>query len=73
MCNVLPCYLLRMSTNSTQLYTGNGRNSLINYQLSQKFKLVRNCEFNHSTIILHSPPCVSLDSPLISGVEHVEF
>ena len=46
---------------------------LINYQFSQKLKLLGNCEFNNLTNIWTLPLRVGLAFPLISGAQHMGF
>lgn len=46
---------------------------LMKYHLAQKFKRLGKSEFIHLTIFLTIPSCVGLESPLISGVQHMEI
>ena len=47
--------------------------TMINYQFSQKLKLLENNEFNHLTIILILPLMCGPILSLITRVRHVEF
>lgn len=47
--------------------------STINHQLSQNFKLIENCEFDHLINILTLSSHIGLILSSFSGVEHIEY